>query len=258
MNQLKQKYLREDERLDQYYQSSSFIIQKPSGFRFNTDSVLLAQLARLKKDERVCDFGSGTGIIPIILANRRLDCRIIGLEIQKDIAEMAQRSLFLNNLQSRVSILHWDVLQAPSLLGYQTCSLVIANPPYRTIGQGRGSSSKGNLIARHAPQGALSAWIESAALCLKNKGRLAMILQADRLAELIQLSQAHSLQPKRMILIHPSLKEKPNLVFLESVKGANPGLAIEPPLAIYDAKGEYTQEVKNIYQGRGRFDDCKK
>lgn len=245
-------YQKSGERIDIFYQSDLQILQRPSGFCFGTDSVLLAQLASLKKRDRICDFGTGTGIIPLLLSRRQQNVRIVALELNSMMAEMAQRTLFLNGLQDRISILEADVLTASQLLGKQTFDLVISNPPYRALGHGKISPNADKALARHAPQNALEGWIENASLLLKEKGRLAVILQPQRLVDLLALCRQYYVEPKRLIMIQPSPQQSPNLFFLEGIKGAAKGLIVEKPLIVYTSQGEYSPEILSLYQNSGR------
>jgi len=252
---LSELYQQSGERLDTLENGKRFVFQKPQHFCFGMDAVLLAQLTKVKAGDLVCDFGTGSGIIPLILSGRRDDLKIIALEIQKDMADMAQRSVFMNGMQNQISVLEADFCTASSLFGSGVFSLIVTNPPYRPLKRGLINPVHEKAVARHELQGDLEKWVQEAARLLKPMGRLAMVYRPQRLVELITVLKANQLEPKRMILIQPKSNRAPNLVFLESVKGANPEIIVERPLIIYHQTGEYTDELWSIYQGGGRIEE---
>ena len=248
-------YQRSGERLDKLEDSNRVVLQKPKSFCFGMDAVLLSQLTKLKATDFICEFGTGSGVIPLVLSGRRNDVKIIALEIQREMAEMAQRSVFLNGMQNQISIIEADFCQASALFGTAIFDLVITNPPYRSLNRGLINPVHEKAVARHEMQAELEKWVKEVARILKPKGRLTMVYRPQRLAELISVLKANQLEPKRMILIQSKSNRAPYLVFLESVKDANPELIVERPLIIYQKTGEYTDELWNLYRGGGRIEE---
>lgn|SRR5450756_1064161 len=240
------------ERLDQLNRTGLRIIQHPGRFCFGMDAVLLSSLASLKAGESVCDFGTGTGVIPLLLSSRFADLHITGLEIQSSMAEMANRSVILNALQDRITILQADFRTAADLAGKRKFDLVISNPPYKALKDGLINPSSAQAIARHEVFGGLDELLQSAAAVLKPLGRLALIYRPQRLVALLGGMAAVGIEPKRLRLIQPMINRKPNLVFVEGVLGGKSELMVEPSLVIYGEDGAYTKELLERYDSGGQ------
>lgn len=239
------------ERLDQLNRTGLRIIQHPGRFCFGMDAVLLSSLASLKAGESVCDFGTGTGVIPLLLSSRCSNLHITGLEIQSSMAEMANRSVILNALQDRITILQADFRTAADLAGKRKFDLVISNPPYKALKDGLINPSSAQAIARHEVFGDLDELLQSAAAVLKPLGRLALIYRPQRMVALLSGMAAVGIEPKRLRLIQPMINRKPNLVFVEGVLGGKPELMVEPSLVIYGEDGTYTKELLERYDSGG-------
>ena len=140
--------IREGEILEDLQRNGLKIIQKRRGFRFCTDSVLLADFCAAKPGERVADMGTGSGVIPLLIAARTGCVCIHGFELQTDLADMAQRSVRLNGLEERISIHNCDARQAAGQIGYGQTDLVVTNPPYLQKGDGLVSPDEHSAIAR--------------------------------------------------------------------------------------------------------------
>lgn len=239
----------EDVTIDDLFISGLKIIQPRSGYRFGIDAVLLSGFARLSDNCRVADLGSGSGAVPLLLVARQGNIEVSGLEIQPDMAELARRSVNLNGLADRVFIFEGDIKAPPPQLKKGRFDVVVTNPPYLRKNQGRVNPSPGLALARHEMACSLDDVIRTAGSLLRYRGQFCMIHRTDRLAEALDRLREHGLEPKRLRLVHPALNRDSNLFLVESVKGGHPGVTVEPPLAIYDAKGEYTPDVLDIYAG---------
>ena len=239
--------LEEFERIDDLQFKGLKIIQNPQKFCFGTDAVLLSHFAGIKKGDRVVDLGTGTGIIPILLAGRMADASIHGVEIQPDMVEMAMRSVKLNNLDSRIDIIQGDIKEAPVMLGKGQYTLVVSNPPYKKAGSGIINPHDAKAIARHEILCTLEDILSVAAKLLVIGGRFAMIHQTDRLMDILMGMRQQRLEPKRIRLIHPQLNKAPNLVLIEATLHGKPHLQWLPPLFIYNENGLYTNELLEIY-----------
>ena len=136
------------ERIDDLQRGGLRIIQREAGFRFGTDAVLLADFAMAKRGERVCDMGTGTGVLPLLIAARAEDTQFDTFEVQADVADMAARSVRLNGLESRIRVHHADCREAARVIGHEVCSLVVTNPPYTAAGAGLVSPDGGRSMAR--------------------------------------------------------------------------------------------------------------
>lgn len=239
--------IRPGERLDDLQLAGMRILQKEAGFRFGMDAVLLADFARVEPTHAVADFGTGTGILPLLLLGRGKGNHVDAFEIQADMADMAQRTMKLNGLEERVTVHAVPVEQATEVLAPCSVDGIVCNPPYGTPGATLLNPSDTLRLARHQSADGLKAWLKAAYRLLKGKGRISLIYPAPRMLELMQaLEQAH-LAPKRFRLVYPSATKPANLVLVEGMKDAKPMLHPEPPLIVYEQDGSMTAELKRIY-----------
>lgn len=237
----------EGERVDDLQFAGLRIIQKEKGFRFGMDAVLLADFARIDAKARVGDFGTGTGILPLLLHGRGKGCHYDAFEIQPDMAEMAQRSVRLNGLEEQFSVHNLPVERAKEAVKMVSLDAIVCNPPYGIPGATLLNPSDTLRLARHQSEEGLLSWYKMAYQLLKGKGKFSMIYPAPRMLEAMELlNQAH-MTPKRFRLIYPRADKPANLVLIEAVKDAKPMLQPEPPLIVYEQDGAMTPELKRIY-----------
>ncbi len=225
------------------------ILQKKDAFRFGLDAVLLSNFVNAKRHHKVLDLGTGTGIIPILLVGKTEAQDITGLEIQPEIAAMAQRSIDGNGLNNRVKIIRGDIKEAVALLGAAVYDVVVSNPPYTRMGSGLVNPAESKAIARHELFCTLEDVLVSAAALLKPQGDFYMVHRPDRLTDIMEGMRKARIEPKLLRLICPRAGEKPSLLLIRGLKNGNPGLAILPSLMIYDQKGQYTEEASIQYNG---------
>ena len=235
------------ERLDDLQRDGLVIIQKETGFRFGTDAVLLADFARAKKGERVCDMGTGTGVLPLLLSARSEDTQFDAFELQGDIADMAARSVEANGLAHRIRIHHADCRAAAAIIGHETCRLVVTNPPYTAAGAGLVSPDDSRALSRSDSEVSIEAWMAACSRVLQNGGRLSCIFPAPRLLQLCDAMRQARVEPKRVRLVAARASAAPKLVMVEGLKGGRPGLHMEPLLITHTDTGEFTQEMLRIY-----------
>lgn len=241
------QYLRPGECLDDLLIDDLKIIQHADGFKFAIDAVLLAHFATLKQGNSTVDLGAGTGVIGLLLAARGAG-RVVGVELNRRMAEMARRSVALNGLADRVRMLEGDVRAIKGLLHPGEWDLVVSNPPYRPVGWGRTNPSDALAIARHEITVTLQDIVDAAGYLLKYHGRLAMVHLPERLVAVLKTMSTAGIEPKRLRLVYPSVERKPALLLVEGIKGANAGLDVLPPLFIYEAGGDYSREVLGYYR----------
>lgn len=225
------------------------IIQKVSGFRFGMDAVLLAHFTKVKSRDHIIDLGTGTGIIPILLAGLYRDISVIGVDIQEEYCDMAHRSVALNNMENTIDIKCMDLKKAPADLGYEIYDLVVSNPPYRKVNAGEISKYDDKAIARHEVMCNLEDVVKSASRLLKYGGRFSMVHLPERFAEIVSTLRQYNLEIKRTRLVYPDTRSDANLILLECIKGGNPGMTVSPPLIVSNADKTYTDEIIKIYRG---------
>ncbi len=239
--------LKENERLDDLQRNGYRIIQNKEKFCFGMDAVLLSGFAKVKPQENVLDLGTGTGIIPILLAGKTKAGQLTGLEIQPESADMANRSVCFNDLQGRIRIVQGDIKEARTLFGAASFDVVTSNPPYMIAEHGLTNPEDAKAIARHEILCTLEDVVSQAAAVLRPGGRFYMVHRPFRLAEIIRVMSLHKLEPKRMQLVYPYVDKEPSMVLIEGVRGGNPGMTVEKPLIIYKEQGVYTDEIYEIY-----------
>lgn len=233
------------EKIDDLTIDGLKIIQAEDQFRYTIDAVLLSWFATVQKGDSVLDMGTGTGIIPLLLLARQPDLRITALELNQEVAERAYRSVQLNQLQVKIEVLNADLRSWKPAGHYQ---LVVTNPPYLPLGQGKLSASPQIGMARHELTCNLKEVVQAAARALGTRGRLAMVYRAERLAELMEVLLHYRFQVKRLCFVHGRAERNAAQVLLEAHKDGGPGLKVLPPVFIYDDRGRYTPAMLAIYQ----------
>ena len=237
----------EDERIDDLQRNGYRIIQKKKGFCFGMDAVLLSGFAQVKEGEVAVDLGTGTGIIPILLEAKTKGKHFTGLEIQEEVAEMAGRSVRLNQLENRVDIVRGDIKEASRLFGKASFDVVTSNPPYMNDNHGLKNPELPKAIARHEVFCTLDDVCREASLLLKSGGRFYMVHRPHRLAEIITALKTYKLEPKRMKLVHPFVDKEANMVLIEAVRGGRSMMKVEAPIIVYREPGVYTREIYDVY-----------
>lgn len=237
----------EDERIDDLQRNGYRIIQKKKGFCFGMDAVLLSGFAQVKEGEVAVDLGTGTGIIPILLEAKTKGKHFTGLEIQEEVAEMAGRSVRLNQLENRVDIVRGDIKEASRLFGKASFDVVTSNPPYMNDNHGLKNPELPKAIARHEVFCTLDDVCREASLLLKSGGRFYMVHRPHRLVEIITALKTYKLEPKRMKLVHPFVDKEANMVLIEAVRGGRSMMKVEAPIIVYKEPGVYTQEIYDVY-----------
>lgn len=235
------------ERLDDLQLAGMRILQKKDGFRFGMDAVLLADFARVEARDAAADFGTGTGILPLLLLGRGKGAHIDALEIQEDMADMARRTMAINGLTERVAIHALPVEEADTVLSPCSLDAIVCNPPYGMPGTTLLNPSDRLRLARHQGEKGLSGWFAMAYRLLRGKGRLALVYPAPRMLEIMDDLQKAHLIPKRFRLVYPYAHKPANLVLIEAMKDARPMLHPEPPLIVYEKDGSMTEELRRIY-----------
>lgn len=240
--------LLENERIDDLQYEGLKLIQNKNGFCFGVDSVLLADFAKeIKRNSVVVDIGTGTGIIGLLLCKKTNLRKIYGVEIQKDVADMAKRNVSLNQLEEKFEIVNADICQIFDVLEPHSMDCVVTNPPYKKANTGIQNEDETQTIARHEVKCTLEDVIQQASKLLKDKGEFYMVHRAERLVDIMCILRKYRLEPKKVRFVHAKPNEKPNLILVKAVKFANPFLKIDKPLVIYDENGDETEEIRRIY-----------
>ncbi|MCA1024430.1 methyltransferase [Halobacillus litoralis] len=244
--------LKDDERIDDLLaKEDRRIIQSPSAFAFSLDAVLLADFTYVPKTRgKILDLCTGNGVIPLFLSTRS-SVPITGVEIQERLHDMAVRNVELNGLDDQLQMIHGDLKEMPAYYGNNKFDLVTCNPPYFPTPK----SDEHNLneylaVARHEIHCTLEDVVSACSRLAKSGGKVSMVHRPDRLVEIIERFRAHKLEPKRMRLVYPKEGKEANILLIEGVRDGRPGLKILPPLYALQESGGYTDELKEILNGR--------
>lgn len=237
-----------NERIDDLGINELKIIQKKDGFCFGIDSVLLSDFAKtIKKDSIVVDLGTGTGILGLLISAKTKAKKIIGIEVQEEIANMAKRSIELNNLQKRFEIINCNIKNLCLFLNEESANYIITNPPYKKMNSGKINDNEIKLISRHEVLANLEDFIKISFKVLKDHGSIFMVHRAERLVDIFFEMRKYKIEPKRIRFVHSNEQSDSKLVLIEAVKNGKSFLTVEKPLYIYNKDRTYTDEIKAIY-----------
>lgn len=241
------EFLRNDETLDDLNIKGIQVIQKKDAFRFGVDAVLLANFAKVRKDARIVDLCSGTGIIPFILAGKTTASNVIGVEIQEELVDMANRSVGFNKLEHKIKFIHGDLKDAELIKSISKVDIVTVNPPYKLQNSGLINLNDKNAIARHEICCTLEDVIIACRILLRDNGRVYMVHRPDRLVDILCTMRKHRIEPKRIRMVHPSVNKAPNIVLIEGQRDGGTFLKWETPLYVHREDGSYTKEITDMY-----------
>lgn len=240
--------LKENERIDDLEYKNLKIIQNKNGFCFGIDAILLSDFAKnLKKDSLVMDLGTGTGIISILLCEKTSLKKIIGVEAQKEVYNMALRSIKLNKLEDKFEVINENILNLANLYEKNSIDVIVTNPPYKKINSGVINENQTKLLSRHEVLANLEDFIITSKILLKDKGEFYMVHRPERLVDILYLMRKHKIEPKEIRFVYSNVKDSPKMVLIKGIKNAKCFLKIDENLYIYDEKGNYTTEVLKIY-----------
>jgi tRNA1(Val) A37 N6-methylase TrmN6 len=245
---LKEVLLQPSERIDDLLTHELGIIQSEEVFSFSMDAVLLARFASIPRRGRILDMCTGNGVIPILLSTRT-GAPIEGIEIQPRLADMARRSVAMNDLQDQITIHEGDLRELYKEMGYGAYDLITVNPPYMPMNGSDLKLNEHQAIARHEIHCTLEEVIESCARLLKQGGKMSMVHKPLRLAEIITLMSKYRIEPKVIRFVHPRLKMEANMVLIEGIRDGKPEVRLKPPLIVYDEQGNYGPDFMEIYYG---------
>lgn len=245
--------LYEDERIDRLISKEEMpIIQSPTVFSYSLDALLLADFVHLPIQKgNILDLGTGNGVIPLLLSNRT-KAQITGLEIQERLADMARRSVQLNDLLERIHIITGDLREVHSGLQQSSYDVVTCNPPYFKVGKATNTTYNKNeylTIARHEVKCSLEDVVKAAKRYVKPGGKVALVHRPERLVDMITLLRHYKIEPKRMRLVYPREGKAANTLLIEGIRDGSAGLEILSPLYVYNSDDSYTEEAHQIIYG---------
>lgn len=240
--------IKENERIDDLEINNFKIIQKNDGFCYGIDSVLLSDFAKnIKNNSVVLDLGTGTGILGFLLIAKTNIKKIFGIEIQKEIADMANRSIVMNNVEDKFEIINCNIKDLENSLKIDSFDAIITNPPYKKMNSGKTNVNEIKLISRHEVKAELSDFIKVSFKMLKDKGTLYMVHRAERFVDIMAEMRKNKMEPKRIRFVYSNETSDSKLVMIEAVKNGKSSVKIENPLYVYNEDGSYTDEILTIY-----------
>ncbi len=240
--------LNQNEKIEDLQFKNLKIIQNRTGFCFGVDSILLSDFAKnIKKEAKVLDLGTGTGIIATLLCGKTELKQIIGVEIQKEVYEMAQRSIQLNSLEDKFQVLNVDILSLDKIMERGIFDAIVTNPPYKKRNTGIPNEDVKKIISRHETTATLEDFIRVSKDLLKDKGEFYIVHRPDRVVDILTFMRKYKIEPKEMRLVYGNKDSEPKLVLIKGIKNAKPFLKVQNNLYIYDENGEYTKEINEIY-----------
>ena len=239
--------LQENERIDDLQRNGYQIIQNPEKFCFGMDAVLLSGFARARREDRLLDLGTGTGIILLLMEAKYHPASLTGLEIQAESAQMASRSVALNRLSHKIEIVTGDIREADHIFQSASFDCITCNPPYMAGQHGLTNPETPKAVARHEILCTFEDVVRQTAVLLKPGGHFYLVHRPFRLAEIMTQLVRYKLEPKRMRLVYPYLDREPNMVLLEAVRGGRSRMTVEKPLIVFQSSGVYTREISELY-----------
>lgn len=242
-----------DERIDQLYANDIKIIQSPSVFSFSLDAVLLAHFAAppLKSHAKIVDLCAGNGAVGLFLT-AKTKAQIIEIELQERLAQLAQRSVYLNQLEDQVAVLNIDLNDTFKYLNKDTYDVVTCNPPYFSdLPKSKKNPNQYLAIARHEITVTLEETLQVTSGLLKTRGKTYFVHRPERLFEITELMKKHRLAPKKIQLVYPKAGREANMVLIEAIKdGRTGGVRFLPPITVYDENDEYLPFIKEVLYGK--------
>jgi len=227
--------VKDGECLDDLQLNGLKIIQKNKGFRFGIDAVLISNYVKVEKNMKIIDLGTGTGIIPILLSAKTEAYHITGVEIQPEMAEMARRSVILNNLENRIDIIEGDFRRSIDMFGPGSFDAVVVNPPYTKAGSGLVNPDDAKAVSRHEIFCTLDDIIKVSSGLLKHHGRFFMIHRPKRLVDIFFTMREYRIEPKRIRLVYANREKPANMVLIFGLKNGNPQVTVEAPLYVHES-----------------------
>lgn len=240
-----------NERVDQLVSKGVQIIQSPEVFSFSLDAVLLAHFAKVPKKGVIVDLCAGNGAVGLFIS-QKTNGKIIGVELQERLADMAKRSIQLNDLEEQMDMLAIDLKETTRYIPKDSVDLVVCNPPYfKELPTNTKNPNPHLAIARHELHTNLEEVIAMSAGLLKMNGKFSMVHRPERLVEILQLMDKHLLTPKRLQFIYPKKHKEANVLLIEGIRnGKSGGLKILPPLYVYNEDNQYLPEVAEMLYGK--------
>lgn len=225
------------------------IVQDNEMFNFSLDSVLLPNFVTLnKKIDRILDIGCGNAPIPLILSTKT-NAKITGVEIQKEVYDLALESVNINKKENQITIINKDINDYYKKIETDSFDVITCNPPFfKYIETSNINKNDYKTIARHEVKLNLNQLFSIAKKLLKNNGVIAIVHRPERFVEVVEEMKKNNIEPKRVQFVYPKKNMEANIMLIEGSKNGKPGLKILPPIYSHKDNGEYTEDVKKYFE----------
>lgn len=225
------------------------IVQHPEMFAFSLDSVLLPNFVELRKtDKNILDIGTGNAVMPLILTTKT-SAKITAVEIQKDVYEMAKKSIALNNINDQIDIINKDINELYKNWESDSFDVIICNPPYfKYEASSNINTSEYKTIARHEIFLDIDRLLKVSKKLLKTNGTLALVHRPERLIDITMKMKENNIEPKRITFIYPKKGKDANILLIEGRKNGKPGLKVNDPLYSHNEDGSYSDEILKYFK----------
>lgn len=240
-----------NERLDYVAGTSLKLIQSPHVPSYSIDAVLLSRFVRVPIQKGcILDLCTGNGIIPLVLSTRTIG-KIIGVDIQKQLIEMAKRSVRYNHLSEQIQMIEADLNQLPPTIEKGMYDVVTCNPPYFKVGEKKEQNVNNHFaIARHELYCTLEDVIRTCSQYAKHSGKVALVHRPERLTDILTLMRDYRIEPKRLQFVYPKEGKDANIVLIEGVKNGKAGITCLRPITVYEGT-HYSETFRSMYEGKG-------
>lgn len=237
-----------NERLD-IVNENIRLIQKKDGLTFGTDAFLLASFIKSAPRKFGVELGSGTGIISLLLAERKKLAKITAIELQEDFSALTQRNAELNSLDRVISVINADATQLRADDIGKEADIVFSNPPYMKINSGKRNQADSKFIARHEVCGNINGFCEAAFRLLKHGGKFYVVWRPDRICDLFYALRVNRLEPKLITFVHADAQSEPSMALISAIKGGASGSVTSAPLILYNdaSHTQMSEDAKKIY-----------
>jgi tRNA1Val (adenine37-N6)-methyltransferase len=226
------------------------LYQYKNGYRFSVDALLLYSFVNIPRAKKIADLGAGSGIVGLLLANKYPGSAVTLFELQAGLASLATRNVVLNSLEERVTVIEKDIREFGSRAASSSehrFDIVVSNPPFRRPGTGLISPGEERAVARHEIKLKLPELVRAAHALLRAKGRFFLIHHPSRLSELVDTLREKRMEVKRLRFVHSNILSGAKTVLVEAVRDGAEGLKVDMPFFIYDMKGGYSDEMREVY-----------
>lgn len=225
------------------------LYQDQEGFKYGIDAVLLSDYASKAAEANsvIADFGTGNGIVPIILCHKREDVKLTGFEVQNESAVLAEKNVVVNDLSNRIEIVNDDILNIESKY-FDAFDMVVSNPPYVKQNSGIKNSNIKKMIARHETSAGLNDFVYMAGKCLKESGKMLLVYRPARLKDLFMAAENNGFGVSDITMVHPFAEKNANIMLACLIKGRKCELNVSSSIVVRNTDGTYTETIKKIYE----------